>query len=328
MAVQTAIRAFAFLLAAGLLAISFRSNSGILSTVNLPSLASNIVNEKWDFRNVSMPEEISFKFKEVRLLHIGKAGGGSVRERFKQWNLNISQCHPKPCNPKKASNIPKATILLIRDPIDRFVSAFFWRMYILCDPHGDERKHKKTMSDPTHQCKKRKEEAKGIIDTFHGNASLLAETLCSSNAEEAKKAKLVLKKINHANFALTAWLKFKWQPENLFSIVLEHGAASLDVQTDEAVEWIYTKLSFENFESFYNRTEFVKHLSTTGAHRHSSPGGKHELTSQAERCLGKFHKKDYNFLKNQKENLCRTSDCLEGIQSILDRRRVLFDDEA
>lgn len=115
-------------------------------------------------------------------LHVGKAGGGTVKARLRHyWHVRaIRHCHPRPCpsllpwrvedredgrwnasskaiEGRSSSNNngsssaekwrrrqqtpPSSPLLLnVRDPVDRFVSAFNWRTKPFCIPYGHERR--------------------------------------------------------------------------------------------------------------------------------------------------------------------------------------------
>ncbi len=69
----------------------------------------------------------------IYIIHIGKCGGGSLKqelikkyEQFKNlyWEP-ILGCH---CS-KPLINSNFKYVILIRDPINRFISAFYWKMF-------------------------------------------------------------------------------------------------------------------------------------------------------------------------------------------------------
>lgn len=60
------------------------------------------------------------------IIHIGKCGGGSLWEELKKINKKIKRCHCKRPEIKREFNY----IILIRDPINRFISAFNWKKFI------------------------------------------------------------------------------------------------------------------------------------------------------------------------------------------------------
>ena len=141
--------------------------------------------------------------------HVGKAGGGTIGERIKAYGLVdwFSVCHPGPCLTPEVAASHEGMLVNIRDPVDRFVSAFDWRHVILCDPeHADSRPHGSGFApgkDPTLSCaKKDPKEAAMLTDRYHGDANELAEALCAKGSLAAKLADDDLKKIGHAQYPL------------------------------------------------------------------------------------------------------------------------------
>ena len=57
-------------------------------------------------------------------LHIGKCGGRTIRSILSKNNLGVEIIHAKG---KSLGGSPKKIIIPVRDPIDRYVSAFNWR---------------------------------------------------------------------------------------------------------------------------------------------------------------------------------------------------------
>ena len=61
----------------------------------------------------------------IYIIHIGKCGGGSLKQELKKKNKDFKGCHcKKPIIKEKFKYI-----ILIRDPINRFISAFNWKMF-------------------------------------------------------------------------------------------------------------------------------------------------------------------------------------------------------
>ena len=71
-------------------------------------------------------------------IHIGKCGGDTVRKELKSYNIKFSSIHIKKCKYKPNKNY----IIVIRNPINRFISAFNWRYYLVCDSKKQENRFK------------------------------------------------------------------------------------------------------------------------------------------------------------------------------------------
>ncbi len=72
--------------------------------------------EKWGCRF-----QIKYALPSVRLLHIGKCGGTTIRHAFFSAGVGLDQYHMKKPDPQK---INEWLIVWVRNPYDRFVSAF------------------------------------------------------------------------------------------------------------------------------------------------------------------------------------------------------------
>ena len=154
------------------------------------------------------------KFKEtVTFFHLGKAGGGTVSRELRLNHMSISMSHPKP-NPGRIVELqrgPSQTLIVnLRDPIDRFISAFRWRLVVLCSP-DDERKagRKGAAQDPFGKCKTSitmKAEEKMLRETYNSDPNVIAEALCEDNPKHAQAVE-DYKKILHS-MPLSEWLSF------------------------------------------------------------------------------------------------------------------------
>lgn len=64
------------------------------------------------------------------LIHIGKCCGSSIRNELKKNNYKFKLKHVKQAN-KINFNKNKNYVILIRNPIERFISAYNWRYHLL-----------------------------------------------------------------------------------------------------------------------------------------------------------------------------------------------------
>ena len=221
--------------------------------------------------------------KFVRFLHVGKAGGGTVGDRIKRdWNISLVVCHPHPCNPVRTNANTRRTInarntteashtktdtnsgtkenryivINIRDPIDRFVSAFYWRILTTCNPDGhDPRKEvRRATRNPYEFCQLKigKEEKQVLFHKYHRNVSALAEALCNSDNDSDndnnnnsftihEDVKHDINTIIHAQHTLEDWFtnKFDWwdYTRNIIPVVLEKDF-DLYQQIDDGILYI------------------------------------------------------------------------------------------
>lgn len=72
------------------------------------------------------------------IIHIGKCGGSSVCSELKSINIQFKEIHMN----RAIYNPNNNYVILIRNPIQRFISAFYWRYYLVCDIKSQEYRFK------------------------------------------------------------------------------------------------------------------------------------------------------------------------------------------
>lgn len=271
-------------------------------------------------------------------LHVGKAGGGSIEYRAAMnWNVALCRCHPDPC-PRLVDGSSHYWIN-IRDPIDRFVSIFNWRMIVLCHPEGDPRTpvSQGAFADTEHLCEMEmpfnRDEIQALFFTYQADVNILAESLCPAT-EASLDAEPDLALIRHTP-TLQDWLGGDWKSiqSQIYPLIQEQGA-DFNKQIDDAIFWLHNETQFESEEKFQQRanealrfeTEIRMTEDSTSSHRHSS--GEHPpLSRNAERCLAKLFEEDYRLMSELLEGgVCKNNECSAGLSSILDRRSALLTD--
>ena len=63
------------------------------------------------------------------IIHVGKCGGSTVRSELESKNVKFSTIHVREAIYEPNKNY----VIVIRNPIKRFISAFNWRYYLVCD---------------------------------------------------------------------------------------------------------------------------------------------------------------------------------------------------
>eukprot|EP00977_Amphora_coffeiformis_P026947 scaffold31814_cov165-Amphora_coffeaeformis.AAC.2 len=259
-----------------------------------------------------------------------KAAGGTIQSRYNRvWNTHIKHCHPRPCIQPEWNTDEDAhpyLMLPLRDPIDRFDSAFYWRLLRVCHPDPElQIPNYKELSGRDWDCTTgngRGYEAQAIHITYEQNASKLALDLCSPDKKLQKEARKAMSNIGHSQFNIRNWMSFDWQPERVYPIVVEKGFDSIPEQTDEAIRWIWNNTHFEEQSTFQLRSDYVAHkpLSVPAQNSHSSTLIKKTLTAEAVECLRTFYQDEYQFLAELGQKACKSEGCQLAIQSILNRR--------
>ena len=277
------------------------------------------------------PDWLSLPSSNAIFLHMGKAAGGTVEARWQSgWKIHVQKCHPGLC-PKAWKNNNTGLVLTIRDPVDRFVSAFYWRTLVLCNPHGDTRTMAScptVLSDLTRLCKQAPPmEAELLFGEYYSDANRAAEDLCSTDTIKVERLRKLIHNLNHVEHPIQEWLDFPWKRINLFTIVDKRVAnIGVEAQADAAVHWIYNRTQFEGKEAFQHRARFaLDHVKEESAvSMHTSKSIKKELSPKGVKCAAEFFRKEYDFLRDHGASLCQTNDCREGVHSILNRRSFLF----
>ena len=292
-----------------------------------------------DDREIVAPAEVQFPFNRLRGLHIGKAGGGTVNFRFHQyWKMRVRQIHP---TPKPEVVVPDVYMMInIRDPIDRFFSAFNWKMACLCNPFGDNRrKSELAYGSPQTLCNPGGEtERQLIFYKYNMTANDLAEAVCTEEGRED------LRQIQHAKFNIKDWLSMtngELLPSfnRVLPTVVETGF-EFSQSVDDLASHFNEIFKFESEEDFHSREAFVKNKECKGlagsfarqkhSKEHSSAQVNHipisTLSEKALGCLVTYYEGDYLVLERivkESEYCSSNKGCRDRIQSILSRRASL-----
>lgn len=74
----------------------------------------------------------------LELIHIGKCGGSTVTDELKGKRIKFTRVHIR----KMTYNPNKKYVIVIRNPIKRFISAFYWRYHLVCKTKQQENRFK------------------------------------------------------------------------------------------------------------------------------------------------------------------------------------------
>jgi len=137
------------------------------------------------------------------LIHIGKCGGSSVLEALKKIIYNLKYVHI--CKP--VFEINTKYIITIRNPIDRFISAFNWRYHNVVTTKGQKNRYK----------------GEDQLLKHYQNVNALAEDLYTANGQiyiNLKKDKYYIHHIyEDINFYLGDFLH-KCKKSSIYAVIL------------------------------------------------------------------------------------------------------------
>jgi len=241
---------------------------------------------------------------KLLVLHLGKAGGGTVQARFQDWQIPYYECHPHPCPSWALGNSGPPLLITIRDPVDRFVSAYHWRKVVSCHPDGDERQtvtgrdKRLSFQHPEKYCKMAGGSEEKVLFRKFPTISSLAQALCS-NPKAAKYVQRIGHMVNLRQWTANI-------TREVYPIVLERGF-DLPQQVDATLRL------FLPDEPVPPLTKMDKSMAHSSVHH----GANHTLSKEEESCVLEFLKEDYTVLRNM---ACPTTLCREAIDSILYRR--------
>ena len=211
----------------------------------------------------------SHYFKDkVAFFLIGKGGCGTVTKELSKNKIRVSSSHPYPKESRVRELQTSMTTLIVnvRDPVDRFVSAFRWRMAVLCHPDDHrERVRKGAANNPYDKCKTstslRKEE-RMLRETYGSDPSVLTEALCGGSPSR-ERAVEYYSSIQHST-PIAEWLDFLIGPEMLDRIsdggIRNFIALPLEKQGDDEplFESHIQQLSLHLLQTRYDRETAVQ----------------------------------------------------------------------
>ena len=270
----------------------------------------------------SLPKNDNFQIAQIDnlwYLHPGKAGGGTMVTTFHDTvHITLKKvCHNFAC-PQQFTDNPDndSFLILIRDPVDRYHSAFNWAMTVNCNP--DDTKETRTKVDylpsKLDECRKvesAKHDERWVLEAlwkkYKQNSSLLAEALCfEPNEPEYIEAENILRSMHHAKYFLTDWFlmngnddydldpdkrKSLLETNQVVGIVLEHGF-DFEAQIRALGHWI---LDLEGITSSTDITSWNDSVEAYEAKKTKSKAKK--TKSKAKKKKPKNH--DVNELEEQ-----------------------------
>lgn len=120
------------------------------------------------------------------LVHVGKCGGGSVAHELRSRNYTFDHYHMR----RPVYRDDYSYVVLVRDPISRFVSAFNWRYYLLTEGRLC------STSDPNPMVQLRHRFEREFLSQFE-NVNAFAEQLTRRNIFDVTPGSILMMLVGH-----------------------------------------------------------------------------------------------------------------------------------
>ena len=183
--------------------------------------------------------------KQLVIVHIGKCGGGSIADAIKDKLINAKSIHVK--KPGYTEN--SEYIILIRDPISRFISAFNWKLF-RCTT--DEGMNYQGMPKP-----RGKNEIQGY--KYWKSIENFAENLYNENDEINPLALKLIQSSNHLKYDINFYLS------DLLPFMTKHNCKLIRCEHfDRDVKRVLGISSIGNQNHVYNKNLFSSYLTPRG----------------------------------------------------------------
>lgn len=140
------------------------------------------------------------------LIHVGKCGGSSVVHELKRKEFDFEHFHLR----KPIAAPDRRYIVLVRDPLTRFVSAFNWRCHLLCV--GDQRQEDAGIMIYSRPLTERESLERSFLSQFK-DANELAERLMPIESQDSLPLSSMLKLIGHVQAG------FSWHLDHLLDVI-------------------------------------------------------------------------------------------------------------
>ena len=208
--------------------------------------------------------------KKINIIHIGKCGGGTIKKLLKANNLRFKWCH------LRKPRIHENNIILIRDPINRLISAFNWKMFVCENWNPNNKIIPRNIN---------KEEIEGY--KYWKNINNFSENLYDNNGNINNMALKLIQNSNHLRSNIY------WYLDEILPFCNKNNCNL--IRYEYYNEDINNILNIDS-NNMHNIPYFSVHVYKNNYSKYISDRGKQNLT--------KFLEKDYNcFHKLRKKNI-------------------------
>ncbi len=183
--------------------------------------------------------------KQLVIIHIGKCGGGSIADAVKKGLIGAELVHVE--KPKYVNS--NQYVILIRDPVSRFISAFNWKMFRCTTAEG---MRYQGMPKP-----KDKDEIAGY--KYWKSIGNFADNLYNDKGVINPIALKLIKASNHLKFDISFYIR------DLLPFLSKDNCQVIRCEYfDKDVKNILGISSIGNEKHVYNKEQFDSHVSAKG----------------------------------------------------------------
>lgn len=261
---------------------------------------------------------------DIIFFHVGKGGGGTVELKLRQAQIAYASSHPIPAVKQKEELLSteegtaSSLVVNVRDPVDRFVSAFKWDLMRTCSsPDSDERGiiGDQWRGDSTYlyksSCETSAIREEMLRVKYMSDPNLLAAALCDvedKSSPEYIQAAEDYMLIEH-DLKLTQWLDFLLTEQDSSSSAAAAAAGGIDKLVvlpmehhfDELIDGYILHLLQETYGSdagIYMHETYIdqiqkSHFNVQGTKHSTSRVDIRPLTTYGECCIARHLEDDY-----------------------------------
>lgn len=245
---------------------------------------------------------------------------------WKQNQLRVRPVHPSPSKrvigdlQSTEDGTPTTLVINVRDPVDRFISAFQWRLVRLCAADDEREQGRRGGAQKADEIclssEKYKKEASILRETYRSNPNVLAEALCE-HSETHPRALEDIANIGHS-LRLAEWLDFLISKNDydattvgvadFMALPLEKQSGAKEALFEQHIDQLALSLTHTHFgrdvarelkqkmekKLHKSKNEKMMHSSSTYTNQTKPP----PLTPLGECCLTRYFEDDYRLIQS------------------------------
>ena len=250
-----------------------------------------------------------------QFLHLGKGGGGTVETKLKKARISYSLSHPVPAvrqiEDLQTKGGVNTALVAVREPVERFISAFKWDLMRHCDgvKNGwkccrDPNAGEVLIDDESTfllraSCEVSFSRGQTVREKYNSNPNMLALALCGEDKSSVEylEAHEDYSNIEHG-MTLTEWLDFLVEPKDIGAdmnlVVLpmeEHFEQDIDAYIFHLLQTRYGAELATNMMKTIESKKEIERFHSTGSVPFTP------LTPVGECCMTRYLEDDYSLIQ-------------------------------